>query len=68
MGIRLEADGSPQLGARVAFRRLLGTTLAAIPLGAGFLGVLFSERRRGLQDRIAGTDVLYVPERAAPWA
>jgi uncharacterized RDD family membrane protein YckC len=68
MGIRVEANGSPQLGGAVAFRRLLGTVLAAIPLGAGFLGVLFSERRRGLQDRIARTDVLYLPGRSAPWS
>jgi hypothetical protein len=46
----------------------LGTWLAAIPLGAGFLGVLFSEQRHGLQDRIAGTDVVYLPERIAPWS
>jgi uncharacterized RDD family membrane protein YckC len=59
MGLRIEADGSPQLGAGIALRRLLGTILAAIPLGAGFFAVLFSERRRGLQDRIAGTDVFY---------
>jgi uncharacterized RDD family membrane protein YckC len=68
MDIRVEAGGSPQLGAGVAFRRLVGTGLAAIPQGAGFLGVLFSERRHGLQDRIAGTDVVYLPERIAPWS
>lgn len=68
MGIRAEANGSPELGGRAAFRRLLGTVLAAIPLGAGFLGVLFSERRRGLPDRMAHTDVLYLPERMAPWS
>jgi uncharacterized RDD family membrane protein YckC len=53
MSIHVEAGGSPELGARVAFRRLVGTWLAAIPLGAGFLGILFSERRHGLQDWIA---------------
>jgi uncharacterized RDD family membrane protein YckC len=68
MNIRVEAGGSAELGARVAFRRLVGTWLAAIPLGAGFLGILFSERRHGLQDRIAGTDVVYLPERIAPWS
>ena len=68
MNIRVEAGGSPELGARVAFRRLVGTWLSAIPLGAGFLGILFSERRHGLADRIAGTDVVYLPERIAPWS
>ena len=68
MDIRVEAGGSAELGARVAFRRLVGTWLSAIPLGAGFLGILFSERRHGLADRIAGTDVVYLPERIAPWS
>ena len=68
MGIRAEIRGSPDLGARVAFRRLLGVVLATIPLGAGFLGILFSERRRGLPDRMADTDVLYLPDRVAPWS
>jgi uncharacterized RDD family membrane protein YckC len=66
MDIRVEAGGSAQLGAGVAFRRLAGTWLAAIPLGAGFLGILFSEQRHGLQDRMARTDVVYVPERLTP--
>jgi len=69
MSIQVEAGGSPRLGARVAFRRLLGTVLAAIPFGAGFLGILFSERRRGLHDSIADTEVRYVsPGRIAPWS
>jgi uncharacterized RDD family membrane protein YckC len=69
LGIRLEVAGSPQIGARVAFRRLLGTVLAVIPVFLGFLGVILSERRHGLNDRIAHTDVLYMPfEREAPWA
>ena len=44
--------------------------LAIIPFCAGFLGILFSERRRGFQDRIADTEVVYVElrERAAPWS
>jgi uncharacterized RDD family membrane protein YckC len=68
LGIRLEVDGSAEIGARVAFRRLLGTVLAVIPLFLGFLGVIFSERRHGLNDRIANTDVMCMPlERATPW-
>ena len=39
--------------------RLLGLLLAIVPLFAGFLPVLFTERRRGLQDFLAGTVVLY---------
>jgi uncharacterized RDD family membrane protein YckC len=60
IGIRLEAPGSTEgIGARTAFRRLFGIVLAAIPLGLGFLGVIFSERRRGLHDLFAGTEVGY---------
>lgn len=59
LGIRIEAEGSRRLGLRRAFRRAIGLLLAIIPLGLGLLGVLTSERRQGLQDRIAGTEVLY---------
>jgi uncharacterized RDD family membrane protein YckC len=39
--------------------RLVGLVLAIIPLFAGFIPVLFSERRRGLPDFLAGTVVIY---------
>jgi uncharacterized RDD family membrane protein YckC len=59
LGIHLEADGEVRIGKRRAIRRLFGLALCFLTLGLGFLGVLFSDRRRGLQDRIAETDVLY---------
>jgi uncharacterized RDD family membrane protein YckC len=70
LAISLDAQGLRQIGLRRALRRLVGLGLAIIPFCAGFLGVLFSERRRGLQDRIADTEVLYVEgrPRAAPWS
>ena len=40
--------------------RFVGLVLAIVPLFAGFLPVLFDARRRGLQDFLAGTTVLYV--------
>jgi uncharacterized RDD family membrane protein YckC len=40
--------------------------LAAIPLLAGYFVVLFSERRRGLHDRIARTEVILVDRRGRP--
>ena len=43
---------------RQAFIRFVGLTLAAIPLGAGFLPILFDARRRGLQDMLAHTVVI----------
>ena len=57
--IHLEADGERRIGRRRAVRRLWGVALCVLTLGLGFLGVLFSERRRGLHDRIARTDVVY---------
>jgi uncharacterized RDD family membrane protein YckC len=39
--------------------RLVGLVLAIIPLGAGFLPVLFDGRRRGLHDYIGRTEVPY---------
>ncbi len=64
LGIQLDAGGERRIGARRARRRLLGGVLAAIPFGAGFIGVL-GERRRGFHDRMAGTLVLYADPRGA---
>jgi uncharacterized RDD family membrane protein YckC len=68
-GIRL---GVAKRGLRLGLsvRRLFGLVLAAIPFGLGFIGVIFDERRRGWQDRLAGVDVLYAGREAvlAPWS
>jgi uncharacterized RDD family membrane protein YckC len=68
-GLRLGVAGHG-LPPRRSLRRLAGLFLAAIPFGLGFLGILFDERRRGWQDRLAGVDVFYEGrERAvAPWS
>ncbi len=70
LAIRLEAGGSPRIGLRRSLRRLLGLALAIIPLCAGFLGILFADRRRGFPDRFADTEVDYVDiaPRPAPWS
>jgi uncharacterized RDD family membrane protein YckC len=69
VGIRVVAPAAPRVTPRLAIRRLVGLVLAAIPLGLGFLGVVFSERRRGLQDVIGHTEVRYaVAKREAPWS
>jgi uncharacterized RDD family membrane protein YckC len=69
LAIRLdvEARGLP-LGRAV--RRLTGMTLAVIPFGLGYLGILFDERRRAWDDRMSGADVVYEGEErfAAPWS
>lgn len=68
-GIRLGVE-SRGLPPRRSLKRLVGLFLAAIPFGLGFLGILFDERRRGWQDRLAGVDVLYESRKptAAPWS
>jgi uncharacterized RDD family membrane protein YckC len=68
-GIRLGVEGQG-LPLRRSVRRLIGLGLAAIPFGLGFLGILFDERRRGWQDRLAGVDVLYEEHKPtpAPWS
>jgi uncharacterized RDD family membrane protein YckC len=67
LSIRIDADGSRHLGFRRAWRRYVGTVLALIPLGLGFLGVITRDDRRGFHDRRAGTDVIPV-DPTAPWS
>ncbi|HEY7151327.1 MAG TPA: RDD family protein [Solirubrobacterales bacterium] len=70
LAIALEADGSRRIGLRRSARRLVGLALAILSLGLGFLGILFTARRRGLPDRMADTEVVYVEiePRPAPWS
>jgi uncharacterized RDD family membrane protein YckC len=56
MSIRVTGP-SGRIGVCRAVRRFLGLILCLIPLGAGFIPVLFDDRRRGLHDRLAGTVV-----------
>lgn len=67
LGIRLSRG---RLRLRRCGRRLLGLGLSVITFGLGFLGIVFGERRRGLADRLAGTDVVYDERRPepAPWS
>ena len=55
-------DDGGVLRPRRAALRFAGLILAAIPLLAGFLPILFDERRRGLHDMLAGTVVVEDPE------
>ena len=59
------ADGEPP-GVTRSLLRLVGLVLAIIPLFAGFLPMLFDDRRRGLPDLLAGTVVLYDRPVGAP--
>jgi uncharacterized RDD family membrane protein YckC len=53
----LTADGKV-LRPRRALIRCIGLLLAAIPLFAGYVLILFDHQRRGFQDRLAGTVVV----------
>jgi uncharacterized RDD family membrane protein YckC len=67
LGIRVcRADDHRALHPVGAFVRLCALVLAAIPLLAGFLPILFDERRRGLQDILAGTIVIGAREHDEP--
>ena len=45
-----------------ALLRYIGLWLAALPLFAGYLLILFDPKRRGLQDQLARTFVIDAPE------
>jgi hypothetical protein len=68
--IVLVAPEGRRLLPRRALRRLLGLALSAVTLGLGFLGIVFGDERRGWQDRLADTDVVYeeVAAIVAPWS
>jgi uncharacterized RDD family membrane protein YckC len=59
--VRTADDGDVLRPGRAAVR-FAGLVLAAIPLLAGFVPILFDQRRRGLQDMLAGTVVVEAPE------
>jgi uncharacterized RDD family membrane protein YckC len=54
-------DGAAAPSAGAALLRFGGLIVAALPLFAGFVPILFDDRRRGLQDMIAGTVVVTAP-------
>jgi len=56
----VDGSGGPPSGLR-SLVRLVGLALAIIPLCAGFLPVLADDRRRALQDYLAGTVVVHAP-------
>jgi uncharacterized RDD family membrane protein YckC len=63
MRIRVcRGDTLEPIGFGRAVMRLGYLTLAAIPLLAGFLPILFDDRRRGLHDMLAGTVVVNAPK------
>jgi len=59
MGLRILDPQGGHPGSIRATVRFVGLVLAIIPLCAGFLPVLVDDRRRALQDFMAGTVVIY---------
>jgi uncharacterized RDD family membrane protein YckC len=61
MQIRVVTDDGARVKPRRALVRCVGVVLAALPLFAGFVPILYNSRRRGFQDRLAGTLVIEAP-------
>lgn len=59
MDLRVCTAGGEPPGVGRSIVRVVGLALAIIPLFAGFLPVLVDDRRRALQDMLAGTVVLH---------
>jgi uncharacterized RDD family membrane protein YckC len=57
--LRVRTTGSGTLSVVRSIVRFIGLVLSIIPMFAGFIPVLFTRRRRGLADFLAGTVVLY---------
>ena len=62
MRFRIAAANGERLIPRRALLRCIGLVLAALPLFAGYLMILFDDRRRGLHDRLARTVALDAPQ------
>jgi uncharacterized RDD family membrane protein YckC len=61
MRIRVQTAHGDTLRPRRAMLRVGGLLAAAVPLFAGFVPVLYDERRRAFQDRLAATVVVDTP-------
>jgi uncharacterized RDD family membrane protein YckC len=62
MALRVSNGAGDPPGLGQALLRLVGMILAAIPFFAGYLPILFDDRRRGLHDMLARTVVVYAPK------
>jgi uncharacterized RDD family membrane protein YckC len=67
LSIRVTAADGKRLHVVRGVMRLIGIVLAAVPLFAGYLPILVSDRRRGLQDWLANSVVVFSYEQDAPW-
>lgn len=67
LGIRLQHNGSNEIGFKRSLKRALALPIALIPAGLGLLWILVSPRRHSWLDSIADTEVIY-DESSAPWS
>jgi uncharacterized RDD family membrane protein YckC len=65
LGVKVLTTDGVRLRPRRGVLRVIGMAIAAIPLMAGYLPILITDRRQGLHDFIARTVVVYV-ERERP--
>jgi uncharacterized RDD family membrane protein YckC len=61
LGVRVVSVRDGRLGVGRGVLRFVVMVLALVPLGAGFVTVLFDDRRRGPHDMAAGTVVGWAP-------
>ena len=64
LSIRLDVNGSNEIGVKRAIRRLFGLMFSIAVFFLGILAILVSPTRRGWHDHIAGTRVIYDRTRA----
>ena len=69
LSIRLIHEGSPDISARTAIRRVGALPVSVIPFGLGYLAILRDPQRRAWHDRMTGTEVIYESvDRRAPYS
>jgi uncharacterized RDD family membrane protein YckC len=64
--LRVEREDGGLLGWNDVLRRLAAALLSLLPLGLGFLWVLFDPGKRAWHDRLSGTRVVLVPKHQRP--
>jgi uncharacterized RDD family membrane protein YckC len=62
IGLQLDSPDGRRIGFRRAIRRLFGLVVGVVSLGVGLLAIAMNAARRGWQDRIAQTDVVYATD------
>ena len=64
--LRVEREDGGLLGWNDVLRRLAAALLSLLPLGLGWLWVLFDPGKRAWHDRLSGTRVVLVPKHQRP--